>query len=177
MFRLGRMVVSLLILLVVGVIAACSDSTGPTPIEAESAGALPTSGVLSMHRLAYCTPQPIASASALIGPAGGTIRAGKYKLTFPIGALTRTTLITMVAPRDTVNQVALGPEGLQFPLGRHPTLKMDYRHCKIPTTAVKRIVYTDDNLQARETLLTADNVLTGEVAGKLKHFSRYALMY
>ena len=76
MFRLGRLVVSLLVLVAVGLIAGCSDSTGPTPIDAE-AGI-----VLRAPRFAYCTPQPGASASALIGPAGGTIKAGKHKLYF-----------------------------------------------------------------------------------------------
>lgn len=177
MFRVARMVVSLMLLLAIGLIAACSDATGPT---SDSAGTTPfdaQAAVLLNPRLAYCTPQPTATASALIGPAGGSIKAGKHKLTFPQGALSRTTLITMVAPRDTVNQVVFGPEGLTFPLGKHPALEMSYKNCRIPLIAVKRVVYTNDNLQVEERLLTVDNLLTGEVAARLKHFSRYSIAY
>jgi HJR/Mrr/RecB family endonuclease len=54
---------------------------------------------------------------------------------------------------------------------------MDYKNCKVPAGALKRIVYTDDRLQVQENLLTADNLLTGNVAARLKHFSRYAIAY
>lgn len=171
MFRLGRLVVSLLVLLAVGLVAACSDSTGPTPIEVQ-----PASLVLARGGI-YCTPRPAAQASAWIGPAGGSIKAGRHELRFPQGSLSQGTLITMHVPSDTVNQVVFGPEGLLFPLGRHPTLKMDYKNCKFPVGAVRRIVYTDDDLRVQENVLTVDNLLTGEVGARLKHFSRYAVMY
>lgn len=171
MFRVARLLVSLAILLAVGLVAACSDSTGPTPVAVESANLLFGGGY------PYCTPRPAAQAAAWIGPSGGSIKAGKHELRFPQGSLSAPTLITMYVPSDTVNQVVFGPEGLEFPLGLHPTLKMDYKNCDIPKAALKRIVYTDDSLQVQESLLSVDNLITGEVAAKLKHFSRYAVMY
>ena len=171
MLRLGRLLVSLLVVLAVAVAAACSnDATGPSPIEAESA-------LVLNHRLAYCTPQPLGVVSEVIGPDGGTLRAGRHKLTFPVGALKEPTLITMTTPRDTLSQVVFEPEGLTFPIGREPELTMSYRECRLPLVALKEIVYTDDNYQVREHLLTLDNPLAGLLSARLRHFSRYAVMY
>lgn len=157
---------------------SCRDANAPLPT-GEAAGAPAPELVGDLLRgtgLLRCTPLPYATASSLIGPAGGELRVGPHVLRVPAGALAQTVRITAEAPSDNVNSVRLSPEGLQF--ARPATLTMSYANCNLIGRLVpKRIAYTTDALEILSYLLSLDDFVHQQVSGRLEHFSRYALAW
>jgi hypothetical protein len=158
--------------------AACTESpTAPAADLLELTRDTPSKPVpLDLTR---CSPQPSASASARIGPNGGTLRAGKHMLRIPAGALKRSVVITMEAPSDSLNYVVFGPEGLTFDPANQPTLVMSYRNCAVKDKATLSldIVYTDDAMTAvlDSTQTVSTDAVNHTVGALLKHFSRYVV--
>jgi hypothetical protein len=172
-------------LLVAGSLAvaawSCGDVNAPTsaavPAAAPAAPSADLIGsVLRTTGLLRCTPLPYASASKVIGPAGGELRVGPHVLRVPAGALAQPVLISVEAPSETVNSVRFSPEGLQF--ARSAALTMSYANCNLLGRLVpKRIAYTTDGLDILSYLLSLDNFFQQQVTGRLDHFSRYALAW
>jgi hypothetical protein len=169
-------------LLVAGLLAvsvwSCSDVNAPTSAAAPSATPAPdvVGDLLRATGLLRCTPLPYASASKLIGPAGGELRVGPHVLRIPAGALSQPVLITAEAPSESVNSVRFSPEGLHF--ARPAALTMSYANCNLVGRLIpKRIAYTTDALDILSYLLSLDNFLQQQVTGRLEHFSRYALAW
>jgi hypothetical protein len=155
---------------------SCGDNL-PTATPAPGASPLLTGDLLSATGLLKCAPLPYATASAVIGPAGGTLKVGPHVLRIPAGALSQTVTIRADAPSDVVNSVRLYPEGLQFG-GSGASLTMSYANCNLLGRILpKRIAYTTDALQILSYLLSLDNVLQKSVTGQLRHFSRYAVAW
>src|SRR5689334_25415666 len=77
--------------------------------------------------LVACAPLPYDSATAVIGPDGGTIQVGPHSLTIPAGALDSDVTITAAIVAGSQNAVRFGPEGLQFV--EKPTLRLSYANC------------------------------------------------
>lgn len=135
-----------------------------------------TTGLVGNLGLLKCTPLPYVKSSALIGPAGGTLRIGQYTLTVPAGALAQSVQITGEELADTVNSVRFSPEGLQF--AKPASLSMPYANCSLLGRILpKQIAYTSDNLQILSYLLSLDNLLSKTVTGQVNHFSRYAVAW
>ena len=157
-----------------GAIASCTtDSAAPTeaPSQPDMLLGLPPLGFLK------CQPQPYASSTVAIGPAGGVIQVNNHRLTVPAGALDSTVMITMEAPSDTIRSVRFSPEGLVFDPAHRPRLRMDYKKCSLLSLLPKRVVYTDEQLNVLEWLLTLDLLSLLRVEADLDHFSRYAIHY
>ena len=162
--------------------AGCSDA-GRTAGPEEGPGFLPSQQSLLegnglLGGLLACTPLPEATASGVIGPAGGTLRVGPHVLTIPAGALSDTVTITALAPSEAVNSITFAPHGLVFNLAARPVLGMSYANCPLLGQLLpKRIVYTSDLLEILEVLTSIDNLLAKRVSAPLDHFSRYAVAW
>jgi hypothetical protein len=155
---------------------SCGDNL-PTASPTPSSSPLLVGDLLSATGLLKCTPLPYASASKVIGPAGGTLQVGPHVLRIPAGALSRSVTIRAESPSDVVNSVRLYPEGLQFG-GSGASLTMSYANCNLLGRILpKRIAYTSEGLQILSYLLSLDNVLQKSVTGQLRHFSRYAVAW
>ena len=155
---------------------SCRDSL-PTAVPAPEPSPQLIGDLLGGLGLLKCTPLPAASASKLIGPAGGTLQVGPHVLVVPPGALSQSVLIRAEAPTDVVNSVRLYPEGLQFTrVGA--ALTMSYANCNLLGRLLpKRIAYTTERLNILSYLLSLDNLLKKQVTGRLEHFSRYAVAW
>jgi hypothetical protein len=150
---------------------ACADGV-TAPASPEFARGRPE----SPGEFTSCRPQPYASGSGLIGPKGGTVKAGRHELVVPPGALSAATWITMESPSDTLNYVIFGPEGLRFRTGHSPQLLMSYKNCSLRPGAKPQVVYVNDSLSAiLETPPSAADTLGQAVDAELSHFSKYAL--
>ena len=105
------------------------------------------------------------------------ITAGPHALVIPAGALDRPTEITMTLQAGRgVNGVHFEPEGLQFQ--RSAALTMSYANCDVLGKLLpKRIAYTSSALDVISYLLSADNLWTKRVTGKLDHFSDYVVAW
>jgi len=155
---------------------SCGDNL-PTASPTPSPSPLLIGDLLSGVGLLKCTPLPYASASKVIGPAGGSLQVGPHVLRIPAGALSRAVTIRAEAPSDVVNSVRLYPEGLQFG-GTGASLTMSYANCNLLGRILpKRIAYTTEGLQILSYLLSLDNLLQKNVTGQLRHFSRYAVAW
>jgi len=164
--------------LVVGVSCTSSDAplspsteglNQPSPLVAPLVGDL-----LQNLKLLSCTTQPYAAVTKTVGSTGGTIQVGTHKLVIPAGALSSSVMITAEQVPGTVNSVRFAPEGLQF--AKPATLTLSYTNCR-SLLGLKKLVYTDEGLHILELLTTLDNLLSKNVTGPIRHFSRYAVAW
>jgi hypothetical protein len=154
-------------------IAACTDG-GPTGIDSEMPG--PNASLLGLGGLVQCAPLAAVSASAVVGPEGGTVQVGPHSLSIPAGALSGATTITAVAPSGPVNRVAFGPEGLTF--AQPATLTLSHANCGgLAGLIPKRIAYLTGELDILELLTSVDNLGARRVSASLDHFSSYAIAW
>ncbi len=176
--RLHRCFSAVLVAGLIAVAAAsCGDNLPTATAPAGEPAPLLVGDLLGGLGLLRCTPLPAASASKVIGPAGGSLQVGPHVLRIPAGALTRSVTIRAEAPSDVVNSVRLFPEGLQFTkVGA--SLTMSYANCNLlGRLTPKRIAYTTERLTILSYLLSIDNTLKKQVTGRLEHFSRYAVAW
>jgi hypothetical protein len=123
-------------------------------------------------RLVACERRNVVADSALIGPAGGTLRVGANELVVPPGALATSVMVRGEVPEDTVASIRLFPEGLAF---RKPAgLVLDTQGCADPAGAAK-ILYLDDAGNVLEEIDAHYSPWWKRVAAPINHFSRYAL--
>jgi ethanolamine utilization microcompartment shell protein EutS len=166
---------------IIGVSCAETSPTAPTAAttaapQGELLDLLGLDQTVRSVGLLTCSPMPAASASAMIGPLGGSIRVGPHRLDVPAGALDRRILITAYAPSARVNRVEFGPHGLDF--ARPATLTMSYANCDLLGSLLpKRIAYIDSNLNILELLRSLDDAANRRVSARLEHFSEYAVSW
>lgn len=185
--RFPRVLIALSLVAVLGTtIWSCRPDNTPTGVSATSIPTVSgdlvsgvvstTTGLVGNLGLLKCTPLPYVKSSALIGPAGGSLKIGQYTLSVPAGALSQSMQITGEELSDTVNSVRFSPQGLQF--AKPATLTMPYANCSLLGRLLpKQIAYTTDNLQILSYLLSLDNLLSKTVTGQVNHFSRYAVAW
>jgi len=133
--------------------------------------------------LLVCQPQPFAGEAKVIGPAGGTVHAGRATLVIPKGALPAPTVITAEAPPNGLVAVQFSPHGLQFQSSS--SLTMSYEHCYVPDDASGEIVYIDSNGNGLGDMLhnileiepSKDDKAATSVRALIDHFSGYAVAY
>lgn len=164
--------------------ASCATDSPTSPTAASTVTPAASSSLVGgltgglLNGLLACAPQPYASATQVIGPAGGTIHVGRHRLVIPGGALSAPVTITAESPSDEVSSVRLSPEGLRFNSGHSPVLTLDYSSCPLGRLQVlKHIAYTTDRLQILYLLQSLDNLLLMQVSAPLEHFSRYAVAW
>lgn len=107
-----------------------------------------------------------------IGPEGGTLYFGIGSLSFPRGALTRTTYIT-AAVDGFRSGVDFGPEGVSFPASARPTL--GFRVGSVTNTDGLQVLYLDDDGRILSLLPTSVQSSEGLAVARLDHFSPYIL--
>jgi hypothetical protein len=160
---------------------SCAESTPTAPpaaviSAATDADLLGLESTLRRVGLLSCSPMAAASASASIGPTGGSILVGPHRLDIPAGALPHPVVISASAPSDRVNRVELLPHGLQFNVP--VKLTMSYANCNVlGSTLPKRIAYIDSNLNILELLVSVDDFANKKVSTRLEHFSEYAVAW
>jgi hypothetical protein len=153
---------------------SCTPETPTAPVAPPEQSLL--GNLLSATGLLQCTPMPTASATATIGPDGGTMVIGPHRFVVPAGALESPVTITAVAPSDKVNRVVFQPSGLQFE--RSASLTMSYANCNLLGKLLpKRIAWVDDNLNILSYLLSLDNLFAKQVTGQVNHFTTYAVAW
>jgi hypothetical protein len=149
----------------------CGDPAplAPVPKPVFSTGPSSSSGLL------YCRPMAYDSVTAVIGGGGGDIRVSHHVLSFSAGTLGPGTIITAVAPSDTLNRILLKPEGLVF--NKPVQLVMSYANCTLDGSRPKDVVYTDDSLRILEHEPSQDDPAGKRVSAWLSHFSEYAIAW
>ena len=168
--RAVRRFVIALAVLTVG--SACDRS--PTGPPANPAAAVLLGNLAKSAGLLACKPLGYDSVTQTIGPAGGALKISKHNLLVPAGALSAVVSITAVAPSDTVNRVALRPEGLTF--SQPALLTMFYGNCRVMPQS-KQIAYTTDSLVILQYVPSSDTPTAKLVTGQLSHFSNYAIAW
>ncbi|HUX33372.1 MAG TPA: hypothetical protein VMV51_05825 [Gemmatimonadaceae bacterium] len=126
------------------------------------------------HLLA-CDAHASATASAMVGPAGGTITVGNDRLVIPGGALSDSVLITATIPADTLASIQFAPHGLQFAKG--VMLLLSTAGCAVGGQTPGHVVYLDGTGDVLETLDAMFNAQAGTVVTHIEHFSSYAIAF
>jgi hypothetical protein len=162
------------------VFASCGEPAPTSPVasadtpEANLLSGL--TGTLEKTGLISCAPMAPASASATIGPSGGTLHIGPHTFVVPAGALDHYVTISAYSPSDKYNQVEFEPEGLQF--NKPASLTMSYANCNLLGYLLpKHIAYVDQNLSILYLLQSVDNLLSDKVTGEVNHFSDYVIAW
>lgn len=183
--KTARFSLSALLLGATLIFASCGDPAPTAPASPRTTG--PQADLLggvvdlagsSLQKLGLlkCTPMPAATATKVIGPAGGTITVGPHSFTVPPFALNRWVTITATAPSGKYNRVQFTPDGLQFQ--RSASLTMSYANCNLlGLLTPKHIAYVNDDLKILYYLLSVDDLLGKKVTGKVDHFSEYAMAW
>ena len=77
-----------------------------------------------------CPTDVTLSGQAVIGPSGGTLRAGRHQVVIPAGALTETLTFTLAAPAGTPLLIEASAQGLEHvPFKKPVTVVVDYARC------------------------------------------------
>jgi hypothetical protein len=125
-------------------------------------------------QLLRCEPRDYEADAAIIGPRGGTLKAGEHELVIPAGALDHEVLIVAEAPTSSRVDVQFVPHGLQFL--KPAQLKLSYKGCVRPTSVDFLIAYIQGN-RVLELPPSVDHKADDEVEADIDHFSRYAVAY
>lgn len=162
--------------------AGCRNTAPPTAVAGSSALTVNRAGghaasqpdeEAGTAQLLVCSAHDSASASATVGPAGGTIQVGGDRLVVPGGALSTSTLITATVPADTLAEIHFAPHGLHF--DKDVILILGTTGCSIGGTAPSHVVYLDNSGNVLETLDGTFNGGSHTVTTKIHHFSSYAI--
>jgi hypothetical protein len=173
--RKASAVVLAVVVLAVGVACTSEESLGPSTVQPSESLTSTLSSALSNLHLLSCSTQPYAVTTKTIGTAGGTIQVGTHKLVIPAGALAQSVTIKAEQVSGNVNSVRFSPEGLQF--AKPASLTLSYQNCSPLLGVLKRVAYTDERLRILELIPSIDNLLSKDVTGSIKHFSRYAVAW
>jgi hypothetical protein len=84
-------------------LAACGESAPTAPAPVALLDRSPTNG----ERLAYCPTDHSSSATALIGPDGGSVAVAGHRIDIPAGAVARPTRVTLRVPAGHALQVEI----------------------------------------------------------------------
>jgi hypothetical protein len=161
---------------VMGVLA-CQDTpaTSPSPQEAAPSarwGPKPASlwpGRKPSKKLHCAQTEPL-TASAVIGPEGGTLAIGRHQLIVPAGALSEATLITGTVPADSSATVTFEPSGLTFE--SPAVLVLSVKGCDYPAYD-PTVIYIDDGGRPLEELPSVFDRARQELTTPIHHFSGY----
>lgn len=126
-------------------------------------------------QLLTCTAHGAATASAVVGPHGGTIAVGNDRLVIPGGALSDPVLITATIPADTLAAVQFSPHGLQF--AKDAMLLLSTSGCQVGAQAPGHVVYLDGAGDVLQTLDATFNANAQVVTTSIEHFSSYAIAF
>jgi hypothetical protein len=111
------------------------------------------------------------SRSAVIDERGGTlVTSAGDRITFPAGALSGNTRITITSNDDFVG-VELKPHGLHFPQGRQPVLELNAGGAAAESGRSIDVAYVDESGNVAEVLDASAS--GGELRTNLQHFSGY----
>jgi hypothetical protein len=130
--------------------------------------------ILDITGLLSCSEQSYQLNYATIGPWGGSIRVGNHLLVIPRGALSSYVRIKAEQMPGSTNSVRFSPEGLKF--NKAATLTLSYENCS-NVDLPKAVVYTTEDFELIEILLSVDFFRWMKVTAPIDHFSRYAVAY
>lgn len=114
---------------VIGLVA-CGEPTAPGVDESAPAFNVASSRAGESEAPIVCPTRWTRSASAIIGPEGGTVELDGHRVTLPSGAVDQPTEITLRTPRSkylVVNLRANGEEIVEFPVP--VTVTISYARC------------------------------------------------
>ena len=167
-----------------GALLACGgDASTPSPLAPHATSALERD-VLGLPRIiasgrsvraATCDTKLMANASAVFGPAGGTLLFGTSRLIIPGGALHDTVTVSATNPDGDNTRVEFQPHGLQF--AKPAGLLLDTSGCTIDETLVPTIVYLGVLGEILEIIPAVYDPHWHTMAAPIEHFSGYAIAF
>jgi hypothetical protein len=132
--------------------------------------------------LLVCPTTDEASASAVIGPAGGTIGARGTTITIPAGAVADSTLFEVVVPVSQYMETRIHAVGVDhYEFARPATITINYARCPsgaVPATAALEGVYVDTSTYQILQQMGGVTDKTGhKVSFQTGHLSGYIIAY
>lgn len=148
--------------------AGCSEP-GPTAARLEPGTLTASAGEVGGMARVLQASYRAGTYSAVITRNGGTLDFGIGSISFPAGAVSRTTRISATVDGRSL-AVNFEPHGTVFAAGHEPTLTFG-----VPGVGqAVEIEYLSDSGAVLERLATGTDTLTGTIFAQIKHFSPYA---
>jgi hypothetical protein len=146
------------------------SATRAAPVAKRGPSAMALWGIDQGKRRLRCVEAGSHTASASIGPEGGTLRVGRHRLIVPPGALSEPTVITGSVPSDSSATVAFEPSGLRFNVPA--ALVFGVKGCDVSGDDPS-VMYIDDGGRPLEELRSVFDREREEVTVPIDHFSGY----
>ena len=157
-------------------VAACRDggpTAGPRTDTLQSA-----TTTINDVRLVLSPPShrltPAATATAVIGPEGGSIAVDGAELIVPPGALDQPVEFSARGPLDPLYAYRFGPNGLQFNVPATLSIRVDSVPAGLEPTRLRIAVASDEGSDWK-IIGGVYNPVTQTVTTKIEHFTQYAL--
>lgn len=165
----------LLAILAMALLGSCTDAHRASPLGPAAAPAASTSADAP---LLACPNTSVRSASAVIGPLGGSVSVAGHKLAVPAGAVPVPTSFSITVPASQLLEVQIRAgeaEHYQFLLP--VSLTLSYARCGPETVEGKRlqIVYIDAFDSVLQLLGGSDDRVSRAVTTWTDHLSDYAM--
>lgn len=156
-------------------LAACGGDMLTAP-HAPSQPVLERAAVTSSSDLLACPTSISQSASATIGPRGGTLSVGRFAIRIPAHAVDRPTTFVFDVPASQYLEVNIHADGVaHYEFARHATVTLDYSRCGSALPAGFDAWYIDDAGAKLHEMHGHDVRGQQLFVFKTDHLSRYAI--
>jgi len=134
--------------------------------------------VVQPLRLLACTDAAALSATATIGPGGGTLAAGGFRVDFPAGAVASPQTFTLTVPAGRNVEIDVRAAGYEhFWFATPVTVTLDASRCGLLPSGLQ-VWNVDEVTKAPiEAMGGAIDALTGTVRFQTPHFSGYTIAW
>lgn len=125
-----------------------------------------------------CPTHTTRSATGIIRPNGGTVKLDGHSVTFPAGAVTKPTEVTIRTPASRYLIVNLRADGQEYPTFRKPvTVTISYDRCKGRIDPSDLVAYQIDPNTGEliEQMPSSVNPVRKTVTFKTSHFSHFVI--
>lgn len=155
--------------------AGCAEPTGSAPMRS------PDRSVATGGGLLVCPTGSAQSASAVVGPEGGTVAVGATRITIPAGAVPVPTKFKLLVPHSRFVEVRISAgDADHYRFAAPATVVIDYSRCGALRAAQPRlgVWYVDDQTKSPlEEMAATNDPLARTLTFRTDHLSSYAVAY
>jgi hypothetical protein len=178
-----------LVLAALAFVAAATGCERSTPLDPAAAPAIapvrpsllgPIGGILTgtLHGIIDCPSDASLSATATIGPDGGTLAVGGFRVDFPAGAVQSPQTFVLDIPAGPYLELDVRAEGYaHYWFGAPVTVTLDASRCGLLPPGLQVWNIDEQSKALLEPMGTVFNLLSRTVRFRTSHFSGYTIAW
>ena len=159
-------------------VAACDRPTAPEPARPAPAARSELLGLLGGVQLLSCPATTSDSASAVVGPAGGALTVGGFRVDFPAGAVDTTRTFVLTVPASRYLEIEVHAEGFaHYEFAAPVTVTLDVSRCGLLPPGLQVWHIDSETKTLLEPLGSVVDLLGRKVRFQTSHFSGYSIAW